>query len=274
MTLRKIKGLILTGGKSSRMGTPKALIHYHGKPHARYLYDLLNNYCEEVYLSCQKDQWKNSAIADLPQLIDLEISEGPTRAIMTALLSDSTVDWLVVACDLIHVSDDTIKTLIENRRDDVAAICFANREQHFPEALCAIYIPEALDVFQSAIAQGTRCPVKILNQTNILKLQQNENIDLAKINTPEDLHIHRPRVIKKVHVKYFAMLRDHAGKSSETLESDCQSYRELYQYLSQCYQFSLPDLQIRVAVDDAFTSIDSQLVDGAHVVFIPPVAGG
>ena len=36
-----MNGLVLSGGQSSRMGTDKALIDYHGIPQYAYVYDLL-----------------------------------------------------------------------------------------------------------------------------------------------------------------------------------------------------------------------------------------
>lgn len=274
MTLKKIKGLILTGGKSSRMGEDKALINYHGKTQAKYLFDLMKPFCDEVYLSARPKQWDDSDISDLPQLLDMEISRGPTRGILTALKTDPTVSWLVVACDLIHINEQSLQTLVENFNPQVTAICFANREKHFPEALCALYTPQALDVFLAAAENDMSCPVKILSHANILKLEQVEGIDLTNINTPDERSKAINSSTKKITINYFAILRDHAGKNSETLETSCANYRELYSKLKEQYDFSLSECMIQVAVNDEFTTLEAPIVSGAKVVFIPPVAGG
>ncbi|NNE77041.1 MAG: NTP transferase domain-containing protein, partial [Pricia sp.] len=47
----KIYGLVLAGGKSSRMGKDKGLIPYHGMPQREYLYHLLGRVCDKTFLS-------------------------------------------------------------------------------------------------------------------------------------------------------------------------------------------------------------------------------
>lgn len=80
--------------------------------------------------------------------------------------------------------------------------------------------------------------------------------------------------MKSIDVKYFALLREEAGKESETLSVTCSTYRELYEEIKKKNSFSLPVEMIRVAVNDEFTRIDAEVMNGARVVFIPPVAGG
>jgi len=277
MTTRKINGLILTGGKSSRMGEPKALINYHGKAHARYLYDLLSPFCDQVYLSSQKDQWSKSEIADLPILEDINLSEGPTRGIISALTFDPTVSWLVVACDLVNLNLMAIQNLIDqldNTKSDTVAICFSHHEKGFPEALCALYLPEAKAVFTQAIEQGLKCPVKILAQASILKIMPTERVDLSNINTQQERESLHTKEAKEVHIKYFAILRDEAGRPEESRFTQASNYRQLYNELKRDHKLSLSECMIQVAVNDAFTSLDTPITSNAKVVFIPPVAGG
>lgn len=76
-----------------------------------------------------------------------------------------------------------------------------------------------------------------------------------------------------VNVNYFALLREKAGKSSEVL-SFKGTYKDLYLELSKNYNFELPVEMIQVAVNDEFSDINSEILSGAKVVFIPPMAGG
>lgn len=79
----------------------------------------------------------------------------------------------------------------------------------------------------------------------------------------------------KISVRYFAVLRDLAGRSEETLEVEPQlSASQLYMQLAEKYSFSLNLKDIRVAVNDDFASGDRILTDGDTLVFIPPVSGG
>lgn len=79
---------------------------------------------------------------------------------------------------------------------------------------------------------------------------------------------------KTVHVKYFALLREQAGVSKETLTTDAPTLKELYQELSMKHQFSLDISLVRASVNAQYQNIEMFLTEGDEIVFIPPVAGG
>ena len=76
-------------------------------------------------------------------------------------------------------------------------------------------------------------------------------------------------------VLYFASLADKSHKGSEllTLETGT-SLTELYDSLQNRYQFRQQPAELRVAINDEFTSWDEAIKDGDTIAFIPPVAGG
>ncbi len=78
----------------------------------------------------------------------------------------------------------------------------------------------------------------------------------------------------RVHLRYYALLREQAGRQSETVETAAATPAALYAELAAQHRFRLPQAQLRVAVNAAFTDWSSPLADGDEVVFIPPVAGG
>lgn len=78
----------------------------------------------------------------------------------------------------------------------------------------------------------------------------------------------------KIRVRYFAQLRDEAGKAEEVLDTPAATPGELYLQLQKQYGFRLQPEVVRAAVDDEFQPWDFPLEAGALVVFIPPVAGG
>ncbi len=79
---------------------------------------------------------------------------------------------------------------------------------------------------------------------------------------------------KHIKVQYYALLREQAGLSQETLVTTARTPRELYQELTARYPFSLAPEMLRVAVNAEFGDWSQPLTDGDAVVFIPPVAGG
>ncbi len=79
---------------------------------------------------------------------------------------------------------------------------------------------------------------------------------------------------KSLKVQYYALLREQAGRSEESLTTNARTPRELYEELKARYPFSLAPEMLRVAVNAEFGEWSQPLADGDSVVFIPPVAGG
>ena len=75
-------------------------------------------------------------------------------------------------------------------------------------------------------------------------------------------------------MQYYALLREQAGRSDETLTTAARNPRELYDELRARYPFTLPADMLRVAVNAEFGEWSQTLRAGDAVVFIPPVAGG
>jgi cyclic pyranopterin phosphate synthase len=183
---RPTYGLILTGGKSERMGKDKALIEYHGVPHAEFIMKQLEPYCDGVFLSAKQDQWNGTALEKLATISDSVSGKGPMVGILSAMEKYPDANWIVIACDLIHFSERTIQTLLANFDPSSVATAFANKEKGFPEPLCALYTPTARKVFEDALASGITCPVKVLRTANVNLLTASREINLANINTPSE----------------------------------------------------------------------------------------
>jgi cyclic pyranopterin monophosphate synthase len=180
-------GLILTGGKSTRMEKDKALLNYHGKPHALHLYELLKPYCQEVFISCRENQWKDSLIDHLPKIHDNYVDGGPLGGIVSAFEKYPEARWMILACDLPFVNETTIKNLLDTQlSDEEIAICYKNKEKGFPEALCGLYTPSAYQILKDHFSQNIFCPVKVLKNSKVKLIEQNQEINLANINTKQE----------------------------------------------------------------------------------------
>lgn len=77
-----------------------------------------------------------------------------------------------------------------------------------------------------------------------------------------------------VHIEYYAILREQAGRDRQTLITEARDLAGLFEQLQLDHGFSLPRSRLRVAMDDAFCDWQAPLHEGARVVFVPPVAGG
>ena len=79
---------------------------------------------------------------------------------------------------------------------------------------------------------------------------------------------------KTVRVEYFAILKERRGCSSESIETDAVTVRDLYSKLAKSHNFPMSTESIRVAINHEFRDWDDPVVDSNTIVFIPPVAGG
>ena len=78
----------------------------------------------------------------------------------------------------------------------------------------------------------------------------------------------------RLRLRYFASLRECAGRAEETVDTRAATPAELYAELAGRHHFLLNRLQLQVAVNSSFADWDRKLNDDDEVVFIPPVAGG
>jgi len=185
-SIDKLYGLVLSGGKSTRMGTDKGLIKYHGVPQREHLYDLLNQVCGEAFISLRKEQE-----ADLPSrmqtIIDLNEFRGPYNGLLSAHKKHPEAAWLVLACDLPLMDLNAIKELISQRDTTKQATAFALKENPLPEPLCAIWEPHAFADSLAYLESGVgTCPRKFLiNHDTKLVFPKYENV-LLNANSEEE----------------------------------------------------------------------------------------
>lgn len=180
-----LNGLVLAGGKSTRMGTDKDLIKWHGKEQRYYAADMLSNFCNEVFISCRPEQEKDidTAYKTLP---DTFLNMGPFGGILSALRSQREKAWLVVACDLPLLSEETIRFLMENRNAQKIATTYTSPHDALPEPLITIWERESYPVLLNFLGKGITCPRKVLMNSEITVLQSSHPEALMNVNTPED----------------------------------------------------------------------------------------
>lgn len=182
MTAPEVYGLVLIGGRSSRMGTDKSLINYHGINQREHVFKLLEKYCTNVFLSCNKEQ---SETIDLPCILDIESNMGPTAGIISAFTKYPNVAWLVVACDMPNIDEKILERLINQRNHNKLATCFF---LNFPEPLCAIWEPAAFKPLKKFIEAERPRPRVFLetHPVHYIKADDPWGKKLMNVNTPEE----------------------------------------------------------------------------------------
>src|SRR5437763_7736714 len=155
-----INGLVLAGGKSTRMGQDKGRMKWHQKEQRYYLADLLSHYCIDVFISCRIDQQQeiDPAYRTLP---DTYTGLGPYGGILSAFRYQPDSAWLVVACDLPLIDDAALSYLLQHRDPAAVATTFKSSHDGLPETLFTIWEPRSHQVLLSFLDAGNRCTRKV-----------------------------------------------------------------------------------------------------------------
>lgn len=188
-------GLLLAGGKSSRMGRDKAsmIIRGDGLTQARRTLGLLGNLCERTYISLRDGQSVPAGGEGVPVLRDSDDAQGPLCGILAAFREAPAAAWLVMACDLPVVTSDVLARLVECHREQPLQpfVAYANSHDGLPEPLCAIYGAAALPILQKHAARGNFSPRRIMTEENsvLLHLPNGSAATLVNINAPQDMAV-------------------------------------------------------------------------------------
>lgn len=325
-------GLVLAGGASTRMQRDKAAIEYHGQSQLHWTFHLLSHVCAATFVSVRPDQREEPTRAGLPQIVDRQPGIGPIAGISAALHAHPKAAWLVVACDLPFLNEQTLRYLVEHRAPHGIATAFKSNHDGLPEPLCAIWEPAAREPLLAFLAAGKQCPRKFLINAESLLLDLPDTRALDNVNTADEYRsaaatfgttkpthpplssksasaptapaqnqtgtsgasppgqhgevqittaaalgtkagstVEKPRTLR---VQYYAILREQAGRSEETLDTTASTPAELYDELRRRHPFQLAPNQLKVALNSDFSDWHTPLRHGDTVVFIPPVAGG
>jgi molybdenum cofactor guanylyltransferase len=274
-------GLVLAGGRSTRMQRDKATLSYQGRSQLDRAMELLDSRVVQAFVSVRPEQRTDPVRARYPQVVDTHEGFGPIAGIAAAQALKPGAAWLVLACDLPYLNAATVAHLLAHRDPARTATAYRSSHDGLPEPLCAVYEPRSAALILERINAGKSCPRKFLIQSDALLLDQPDPRALDNINTPEEYAAAGGSLLApqgpdamQIKVQYYAILREQAGRSEETVATAARTPRDLYAELQRRHPFSLGAESLRVAINAEFGDWSQPLSEGDAVVFIPPVAGG
>ena len=143
-----ITGILLAGGKSSRMGTEKGEVILRGRKMMNFPLDALEHVCDEIIISTCNKSFKSGehrVICDeIPGL-------GPIGGIFTCLKKSGSEINIVLSYDMPFVTIDLLRHLIE--RSDNFEITAPSLENELPEPLCTVYKKSIIPVIEKLIRE-------------------------------------------------------------------------------------------------------------------------
>src|SRR5688572_16436525 len=269
--MTSLYGLVLAGGRSTRMQRDKAAIAYRGVTQLDRVMALVTEHVERAFVSVRAEQRDDPARLRYAQIVDRHEGRGPIEGIAAAQAQYPDAAWLVLACDLPFLDTATLKHLLWARQAGRHATAYRSSHDGLPEPLCAIYEPASREPLVAYMASGKFCPRRFLLQADAALLDEPNPRALDNVNTPDEYRSAMDAMENSAHrqirVQYYALLREQAGRGHETLETTASTPRELYEELRTRYPFSLDPELLRVAVNTEFSDWERRLCEGDAVVF-------
>jgi molybdenum cofactor guanylyltransferase len=182
--MSKLYGLVVCGGQSSRMGTDKSLLDYHGQPQRYHLYDILSSLCERVFISCNEQQAPTipdnySIIVDAAEYRDA----GPMTALLSAFKAYPDADFLVVGCDYPYLQPAHLQSLLEAKSQHMSAAAFFNDPIRTYEPLLAVYQSITKNHLENNFKQSRRSLSRFLEEINAAKVIPNDPDIIRSVDT-------------------------------------------------------------------------------------------
>lgn len=144
--MKKINGIILSGGKSSRMGEDKALLKVGTKSIIEIMIAKLKPFCNKIIISADEtEKYSQFGYKVVP---DKFKNSGPLAGIYSSLLESNTERNFVISCDLPLVSQNIIERLISNISTKEIILPVTGEKYH---QLCGVYSKSVLENVESIL---------------------------------------------------------------------------------------------------------------------------
>lgn len=148
MVKEAITGIILSGGKSSRLGQEKGLAEFNGKPLIQYAIDTLKPVSDKIIVSANK-QLDEYASFGYEVVEDKVKGIGPMGGIISCLKKSVTRYNFILSCDTPFVSPEMFTYLLEAIENFQLAI--PTHGDQFIEPLCSVYATNVIWQMQHCI---------------------------------------------------------------------------------------------------------------------------
>ncbi|MES2828067.1 MAG: molybdenum cofactor guanylyltransferase [Bacteroidota bacterium] len=175
-------GLVLSGGRSMRMGADKGLLLHDGNAWAEVARKKLNAIFPVVLISVNADHYERyQALFEEKILVKdhYEIAvQGPLLGILSAHTQNPEEDFLVIACDLLMMESLLIEKLVNLYSHQPGYEAYIFTHEQGDEPLCSIYTGKALSRIYQLYQQNPNLKNGLkymLNQLDVLKIPLEES---------------------------------------------------------------------------------------------------
>ncbi len=185
----EISAIILTGGKSSRMGEDKCALSVAGKSILSRIIEVLRPVSSEIILA--GGDGTRFLEHGLKFVSDRTAGLGPLSGMLAGLKASESSYNLIVSCDLPFINPGLIEMMARRAKGNQVVIC---KSKEGLEPLFAIYSKEVIPLIEEALRRGERRVISFFDQVEVEVIGQSEvakidpkYLSFFNINTPSDL---------------------------------------------------------------------------------------
>jgi molybdopterin-guanine dinucleotide biosynthesis protein A len=175
--------LVLAGGRSRRMGRPKAWIEVGDTVLLRYVVERLAPAFSEVMVSFSEPE-QMEQLVPYRVVFDRKPNAGPLAGLEAGLLVARNDVLFAVACDMPYVTQAAAEMAVAAARSCDAAI---PRHDGLFEPVCGAYRKSALPVIAGALDAGNLVAHDAVQNLDVTWLESLDPAQFENLNTPADL---------------------------------------------------------------------------------------
>jgi molybdopterin-guanine dinucleotide biosynthesis protein A len=187
-----VGGIVLCGGKSTRMGVPKATLPFGGETMLQRVVRILGGVVSPIIVVAARDQSLPALPDDVTVTRDEREAKGPLEGIRAGLsaLPESVDAAYITSCDVPLLVPAFVERMIGLMGDHDIAVMEIDG---FPHPLSAVYRRDTLPHVESLLAGDRLRPVFLFDAVRTRRVKPEEMIvvdpqltTLRNLNTPED----------------------------------------------------------------------------------------
>jgi molybdopterin-guanine dinucleotide biosynthesis protein A len=186
---KNITGIILSGGKSLRMGENKAFIKIEGVPIVNRICTLFKELFQEVVIVANETE----SFMNLDSKVygDIILNKGALGGLYTGIYYSMYKYSFCVACDMPFINKSLVEFLMKDIKDEDVIV---PRTRDGLQPLHALYSKNCLRSMKEIIELGkykildfySRVKVRVIEEENFIHLDPSR-ASFINVNTPEEL---------------------------------------------------------------------------------------
>ncbi|WP_298900473.1 molybdenum cofactor guanylyltransferase [uncultured Psychroserpens sp.] len=184
-TETQITGIILAGGKSSRMGFEKGLALYKNKPFIVHIIEALQSVLKDIIIVSSNKSYDQF---NLKRVHDIIENAGPLAGLYSGLSHSKTENNIVLSCDIPLINPVLLTRLINeiSIKNDIVQFSINGRTN----PLLAVYKKRCMAPSLEALKRGERRLQFFVNQqkTKTITLESYLEKYTLNINTKDQLN--------------------------------------------------------------------------------------